>query len=332
MQGRPTARDIARMLAERIDALAPELLPGGRRDGHEWRCGSVAGEAGGSMAVRLNGARAGVWGDFAAGAKGDALDLVAAVVGTDMPGALRWSRQWLGLDAGAPDPIPVRAPPPKAVAQPDIDPGAWRRAWDPARPIATTPASTYLAGRGVRFHDPAGEVLQFYDRCARTNPEAPGEIERLPALLALLRDVATGEPTGVQRTFLRADGGDRLRDKGARRITGRRDGSVVMLTPFEDVTLGIGLCEGVETGLAILATGWAPVWAVTSSGNLARLPVLPGIECATIFADADEAGHKAATACAERWRAAGRDVVIAAPPVAGSDWNDTLDDQGIFRI
>ena len=40
----PGAKDIARMLAGRIVELVEYLLPEGHREGHEWRCGSVAGE------------------------------------------------------------------------------------------------------------------------------------------------------------------------------------------------------------------------------------------------------------------------------------------------
>lgn len=40
------AQDIARRLAERIVDLVDVLLPGGHREGHEWRRGNVAGESG----------------------------------------------------------------------------------------------------------------------------------------------------------------------------------------------------------------------------------------------------------------------------------------------
>ena len=76
---------------------------------------------------------------------------------------------------------------------------------------------------------------------------------------------------------------------------------VVRVSPDEDVTHGLGIAEGVEDALAILASGWEPVWAATSAGMIERFPVLPGIECLTIFADNDGAGVTAAQACAERW-------------------------------
>src|SRR5437764_9160441 len=94
------APDIALMLAGRIDQLVRDLLPAGHREGHEWRCGSVAGERGDSLGVHLTGLKAGVWSDFSTGQKGDAVDLVREVLGLNMRDAVRWSLRWLGVDEG----------------------------------------------------------------------------------------------------------------------------------------------------------------------------------------------------------------------------------------
>ena len=93
-----------------------------------------------------------------------------------------------------------------------------------------------------------------------------------------------------------------------------------MLSGFAEPTYGLTICEGVETGLGLLMAGLAPVWCCGGAGNLARFPVLRGIECVTVATDADEPGRRAAAAVAERWRAAGREVVIVAPPIG--DWAD----------
>ena len=116
-------------------------------------------------------------------------------------------------------------------------------------------------------------------------------------VVALMTDPLTNEPCGVHRTFLNADG-----SKRERKMLGRQ--GVVRVSPDEDVTHGLGIAEGVEDALAVLASGWAPVWAATSAGMIERFPVLHGIECLTIFADNDAAGMAAAQACAERWAAA----------------------------
>ena len=66
--------EIVDRLTGNAEALCRELLPNGRREGAEWRCGSVQGEPGKSLGVHLAGAKAGIWSDFASGSKGDPLD------------------------------------------------------------------------------------------------------------------------------------------------------------------------------------------------------------------------------------------------------------------
>ena len=85
---------------------------------------------------------------------------------------------------------------------------------------------------------------------------------------------------------------------------------VVRLSPDEDALEGLAIAEGVEDGLAIILSGWRPVWAATNAGGVERFPVLPGIEALTIFHDKDEAGARAAELCAQRWASAGREVFL----------------------
>jgi putative DNA primase/helicase len=65
------------------------------------------------------------------------------------------------------------------------------------------------------------------------------------------------------------------------------------------------------------AVGLAPVWAATSASAIERFPVLGGVESLTIFADDDEAGMRAAFACAESWIKAGCEATILPPPDRG---------------
>jgi putative DNA primase/helicase len=308
------AAEISRALADRITALAPELLPGGHREGNEWRAGSIAGEAGWSLGVHLTGPKAGIWCDFATGEKGDALDLVRAVLGVDMPAAIAWARRWLGIEDGN------TALPARLVSAPKSreskDPDRWRRPWREARPIGGTLAETYLAGRGLRFDDPEGRVLRFHPRRARKNPA--GELEHHPALLAALCDVRSGEQVGIINTYIRADGQDRIRDEKGKTVAGRAGGAAVMLSAFDEPTIGLTLCEGVESGIAIFQYELRPVWACGGAGTLRTFPVLGGIEALAIAADADGPGQHAAEAVAQGWRKAEREVFIIAPPTG--DW------------
>jgi twinkle protein len=90
--------EIKRMLASRAQSVAEHLLPGGRKDGAEWRAGSVHGEKGDSLGVRLAGDKAGVWKDFASDHGGDLLDLWVAARSVTLAEAIDEARSWLGLE------------------------------------------------------------------------------------------------------------------------------------------------------------------------------------------------------------------------------------------
>ncbi|GLQ39760.1 hypothetical protein GCM10007908_33800 [Rhizobium albus] len=89
---------IKRLLADRAQSVAEMLLPGGLKEGTEWKAGSVRGEKGQSLGVALSGAKAGVWQDFATGEGGDLLDLYVACKGGSLAEALDWARSYLGLE------------------------------------------------------------------------------------------------------------------------------------------------------------------------------------------------------------------------------------------
>jgi putative DNA primase/helicase len=311
------AAELSAMLTDRLESLVAELLPGGRREGHEWRAGSVAGETGDSLGVHLYGDKRGIWADFATEQSGDALDLVGACLGLQLRAAIAWAKAWLGVD-DRPLPRFQRPTTPQKPPEPAPDPDRWRKVWSNAQLLRNTIVERYLAGRGLSFADPNGEVLRFATRRRRCNPA--GEPETHPAMLALLRDVPTGEPCGIINVYLLEDGRDRLRDRKGKTVTGRARDACVMLDPFEEPTMGLALCEGVETGIAVYQSGLRPVWACGGASTLASFPVLSGIEALTIAADQDEAGMRAAATCADRWHEAGRETLIIAPP--SGDWAD----------
>jgi hypothetical protein len=94
--------------------------------------------------------------------------------------------------------------------------------------------------------------------------------EGIGAVVALMTNAVTNEPTGIHRTFLNPDG-----TKRERKMLGKQ--GVIRLTPDDEVTSGLGLTEGVEDGLAVLLSGWAPVWCATSSGAIERFPPLAAL-------------------------------------------------------
>jgi hypothetical protein len=94
---------------------------------------------------------------------------------------------------------------------------------------------------------------------------------------------------------------------------------VIRLSPDDAVTVGVGIVEGIEDGLAVLLSDWAPVWCAADAGALGKFRVLTGIEALTIFSDADTAGERAAHECAARWMDAGIEARISPPPARPRD-------------
>ena len=86
-------------LAQRAQAVAEMLLPRGRKEGAEWRIGSLQGEMGRSLGVHLIGRKAGLWCDFATGETGDLIDLWQQTTGLKFVEVLDRARDYLGMES-----------------------------------------------------------------------------------------------------------------------------------------------------------------------------------------------------------------------------------------
>jgi hypothetical protein len=145
--------------------------------------------------------------------------------------------------------------------------------------------------------------------------------EHLGCIIGVFTDPVSGKPTGaISRTYL-SPGGRKI---GKAKTLGT-GGGIIRLSRDEDVEDRLHLAEGIESALTVAALGFRPVWSCGCSSTLAKFPVLPGIEALTIFADHDQngAGEYAAYETEDRWRAAGREVVIHVRDSIG-DINDAL--------
>lgn len=214
-------------------------------------------------------------------------------------------------------PAAVPAPAPVATAAPD---DAWKRAtaartWRQSLPIRpdNSPAAKYLIDGRNCVLPPAGSDLRWMPDLSLFGFAGPALVGRM----TLANDHRVGR--GLHITWLQQDANGWRRAE--RRYLGPKAGCVVRLWPDEYVTHGLGVAEGIETGLS-LAHAYAPVWACLDAGNLTALPVLAGIGSLLIAADHDEAGIKAAETCAARWAAAGCEVSIAMPDALKTDIND----------
>jgi hypothetical protein len=279
--------------------------------GDNWRYGRK-----GSLSVDI---KRGRWFDHEAGMGGGVLALIRYMTGTDNRGAFNF----LGLE---PEPGASYSMAPQRVQRAVSDDkrdssiqisrekriALALRLWEAAIDPAGTLVETYLASR--RLHLPDDEpkrVIRFHPAC----PFGGNAVH--PCMVALFRDIVTGEPCGIHRTALTTDGG-----KIDKKMLGRAGGAAIMLSKSAEVTHGLGIAEGIETALSVLNTGWAPVWAIGSAGCIAAFPILDGLDALTVFADADEAGLEAARAVARRYSDHGRDGYVQIPP--RGDFNDIL--------
>jgi hypothetical protein len=314
-----TACDIATILSSHIEDLARHLLGEPRqRTTSEWRYGAK-----GSLSVVTRGRKRGKFFNYESGANGDALELVKATFGTSTIKAMRWADEWLGGSMTELQVPPfVNAPLYRGTVN-DVAARieAARRIWNGTIELPGSVAWKYLEHRGISPPEYVSD-LRFHAAC----PVYRGAINepRLPAMVALFRDIITNEPKGIHRTFLLPDGtGKDARYGYAKKMLGVHKGCAVKLADDSEVTLGLGLSEGIENGLTLGAWGWWPIWAAGDAGSIGAFPVLAGIECLTIFADADDRGTGIDNArrCARHWSVAGKRAEIQKAPV-GADWND----------
>jgi putative DNA primase/helicase len=213
----------------------------------------------------------------------------------------------------------VRSTPPAAAKKRDDDQAAKldhvRAIWQQTVPLAGTLGADYLERRRCAL-PPADSDLRFHPAlyCADVKAE-------LPALVGKVTTVIGNRAIGIHRIWLRPG---EARAVCKKRLGGAVNDAVCLrLWHDESVELCLGIAEGIETALAA-ARHFTPMWATIDAGQMAKFPILAGIESLTIFADYDLAGMKAATAAQERYFMAGRPAQIVRSHVVGQDYNDIV--------
>jgi hypothetical protein len=137
----------------------------------------------------------------------------------------------------------------------------------------------------------------------------------LPAMVCLLRDIISNQPCGIHRTFLDRYTGEKI----DRKMLGIAKGAAIKLDTEPSETLTIG--EGVETVLTARAAGFAPAWALGSSGAVRAFPVLQNLRELTILQENDPTSRRDVKVCARQYLGMRRPVNIVEPKV-GNDFND----------
>jgi hypothetical protein len=258
-----------------------------------------------------------IWYCHEVGTGGDMLDLIRHVRQCDFPTALQVAADLLGGVFDRPMEPVTR---PAATPRTKRDDGALvATIWQETVPATGTIVEAYLGCRGLAL--PRGcMAIRFHPACPRGS-------DRLPAMVAAMRDIATDELCGLHRTFLKPDGSSKAPVEPQKMVLGRAGGAALKLSPHDEVTMGLHIAEGIESGLALLRFGLAPTWALGSAGAIRTLPVLDGVEALTIAVDNDASGtgDAAALACAARQRAAGREVRLIRSPTVGEDLADLVE-------
>lgn len=186
------------------------------------------------------------------------------------------------------------------------------------------PARLYLASRHIDW------IAGCPDLRYRRDCPHPSQA-LLPALIGLLRDI-DGNPSGIQRTFIKQDGSGKLDVDPPKASLGGVWGSCLHLSRAPDsdqLVLGEGMESSAAAGLML---GGGTVWAAMSAGNMRSGVTLPASFRTIIIAGDNDhltkngkrPGQEAAREAAKRWIAEGRTVRIAMPRTEGEDFADVL--------
>lgn len=198
------------------------------------------------------------------------------------------------------------------------------RTWDRATVIeAQSSVGTYLQNRGL--------VLTDYPPALRmsTLPYYDGDIGRgrFPVMLGAVTD-KDGKLLAVHRTFV-TDDGHKAPVENPKKLTSTSAtiaGASIKLRPPEIIEdkLTLGVAEGIETALACSLAFQVPTWSCVSANGIKTFLWPPDLERLVIFADHDLSGvgQAAANDLAARAAAAGLEVRILVPTIAGADWLD----------
>ena len=152
---------VARLALGQAESLVAQWFPAGRKRGHEWVVGNLAGDAGESLSININ---TGAWGDFASDVRGgDLVALYAAIHRIGQGEAARRLAAELGqpLDECASRPTPAAPRQAETVAE-----------WVPVIPIpvaAPPPPSAHPAhGKPTHiasYRNREGQIIGLIYRC-----------------------------------------------------------------------------------------------------------------------------------------------------------------------
>jgi putative DNA primase/helicase len=253
---------------------------------------------------------------------GGGFKLLQACQGLDFHAALRAVESLLGrLPAPAASPAALGATPsPEGMRK------LAQRIWDEARPVVPGDAvDRYLQGRGLGLaaYPPALRCHPALGYFRKEGAARARKVADYPAMLASVQS-----PQGLvtlHRTYL--TDGHKLDAQDAKKLLS--GGYLGASVPLAEATEELAVCEGLETGLAVLLATGKPVWCALGAGNLEKLWIPASVRRLCIYADNDAdgdfTGQASAYALARRLRRTPADapaVQVFLPKAAGADWAD----------
>jgi hypothetical protein len=187
--------------------------------------------------------------------------------------------------------------------------------WNHSVPCEGTKAQRYLHARGLTI-DPPPSLRFCADHVYRPAMPARGVI--VPAMVAAVQAL-DGRITAVQVTALDRSEDRKFSDKGARKIYGPVGSGAVRLA---EAGQDLGLAEGVEDALGAMQLTGIPCWACLGAVRMHRVEIPASVRTLHIFADADDAGERAAQRTADRFSLGHERVVVRLPPDDCKDWGE----------
>jgi len=350
-----TVAEIEQDLRDNVLSVARQCLPGGREEGNYYTAGDLQGGPGGSLVVYLRGAKQGLWRDYAADVGGDMLDLIQQTQGLAGKGAaVALAKEWLGIDDGWAGRVTTISPEERAARARHLATIKARRDREMtearvkaikqargiylnrnARPIAGTPAETYLLGRG-RLPNVEGAWPGALRFCAEVYQKDTKRKE--PAMLAPVY-LPNGELVACHRTYLQPcarRGWTKLDVPKPKLVLGKAWGGFIPISKgasgksMAKMTAeeAVYMAEGIEKCLAIREI--RPEYRVVagvSLGNMGAIVFPPHVRRLVIVADRDD--NDSAVNALERAIAQQQsrieDVRLVFPPAPFKDFDEWVD-------
>lgn len=194
--------------------------------------------------------------------------------------------------------------------------------------LADTEAFRYLANTRKLPPECFGFELRFIDRLAYYEKQdgKPVVTGHYSAMVAPIRNKA-GDVIAAHLTYLLA--GEKAPVASPKKIIGAPKGGTIRLCLAGGE---VGLAEGIETAIAARAIFNVPIWSFLSASLAPFIELPENIKRVHIFADNDEAGHKAANGLVIKAKNEGLPIgMTRMPPTHGADFADYLLSAQVFE-